>query len=199
MNSLGPFTSCLFNFLFCELSKCGFYLYPWLTFSECSLCLKAYASMQALVFLSTGGFVPGSHQPDEVSIISHPFPAYLPPHSIWHCHSSVCSALAASTTSTFLEDILSLLMAPEMSLGAFGESWGWALEFSSWNGYGAVLLWSQTTCFVNSMVLTFKNMRWLRQGMVLNSMGTMRLRNHAVEPNMIHMESARVNLYQCCP
>lgn len=80
--------------------------------------------MQALVFLSTGGFVPGSHQPDEVSITACPFPAYLPPRCLQHRHSSLGSALAAFTTSTFLRDILSLLMAPEMSLAKFGDSWG---------------------------------------------------------------------------
>lgn len=36
--------------------------------------------MQVLVFLSTGGFVPGSHQPDEVWITACPSPAYLLPH-----------------------------------------------------------------------------------------------------------------------
>lgn len=72
-------------------------------------------------------------------------------------------------------------------------------KVGSWNEYGDTVLWSQTMCFVKGMFLILKNTRWLRQGMMPNSVGKMGLRKQLLGFTGVDVESAGVNLCQCCP
>lgn len=123
------------------------------------------------------------------------------------------TCLTACSIIVLLLALLYLLLQNPPSLKTSCLSW-WLQKFhwlhlvlagaepskaGPWNGYSDTMLWSQTLCFVKGMFLILKTVRWLRQGVMPNSVGKVGLRNWLLGRTRIDTGSAWVYLCQCCP